>query len=71
MQLSIFKLIADQKLIFLKHFLSFPIIFLVAMKESWLEIYRVPKETWIKEVDAALIAFAPSSRKPTLDSVTV
>ncbi|XP_029186083.2 WD repeat-containing protein 93-like [Acropora millepora] len=40
-----------------------------ATKESWLEIYRVPKETWIKEVDAALMAFAPSSRKPTLDSV--
>ncbi|XP_068740235.1 WD repeat-containing protein 93-like [Montipora capricornis] len=41
----------------------------VATKESWLEIYRVPKETWIKEMDAVLSAFVPSSRKPTMDSI--
>ena len=37
------------------------------MKESWLEIYKVPKETWIKEMEAALTALAPS-RKLTMDS---
>lgn len=37
------------------------------MKESWLEIYKVPKETWIKEMETALTALAPS-RKLTMDS---
>lgn len=38
-----------------------------AMKESWLEIYKVPKDTWIKEIEGALTAAAPS-RKLTMDS---
>lgn len=40
---------------------------LVAMKESWVEIYKVPKDTWVKEMEAALTAVTPS-RKPTMES---
>lgn len=35
------------------------------MKESWLEIYKVPKDTWVKEMEAAVAAVA-RSRKPTM-----
>ncbi|KAJ7385419.1 oxidoreductase, acting on NAD(P)H [Desmophyllum pertusum] len=37
----------------------------VPMKESWLEIYKVPKDTWVKEMEAAVAAVA-RSRKPTM-----
>lgn len=37
----------------------------VPMKESWVEIYKIPKETWIKEIETAMAA-AVRSRKPTL-----
>jgi len=40
------------------------------MKESWLEIYKVPKDTWIKEIEAAFTAAAPS-RKPTMESAVL
>jgi len=40
------------------------------MKESWLEIYKVPKDTWIKEIEAAFTATAPS-RKPTMESAVL
>lgn len=35
------------------------------MKESWVEIYKIPRETWIKELETAMAA-AVRSRKPTL-----
>lgn len=37
----------------------------VPMKESWVEIYKIPRETWIKELETAMAA-AVRSRKPTL-----
>ena len=37
----------------------------VPMKESWVEIYKIPRETWIKELETAM-ATAVRSRKPTL-----
>lgn len=37
----------------------------VPMKESWVEIYKIPRETWIKELETAM-AVAVRSRKPTL-----
>ena len=40
------------------------------MKESWLEIYKVPKDTWVKEMEAVLTAFIPS-RKPTMESAAL
>ena len=43
---------------------------LVAMKESWLEIYKVPKDTWVKEIEVALTA-VPPSRKPTMESAAL
>ena len=36
------------------------------MKESWLEIYKVPKDTWVKEIEAAVANVAARSRKPTM-----
>ena len=36
------------------------------MKESWLEIYKVPKDTWVKEIEAAVATVAARSRKPTM-----
>ncbi|KAM7446178.1 oxidoreductase [Porites harrisoni] len=42
----------------------------VPLKESWLEIYKVPKDTWIKEMEAALTSFS-SSRKPTMESAAL
>jgi len=36
------------------------------MRESWLEIYKVPKDTWVKEVEAAVATVAARSRKPTM-----
>ena len=44
--------------------------FAVPLKESWLEIYKVPKDTWIKEMEAALTSFS-SSRKPTMESAAL
>ena len=38
----------------------------VPMKESWLEIYKVPKDTWVKEIEAAVTTVAARSRKPTM-----
>lgn len=35
------------------------------MKESWLEIYKVPKDTWVKEMEAAVVSVV-RSRKPTM-----
>ena len=37
----------------------------VPMNESWVEIYKIPRETWIKELETAMAA-AVRSRKPTL-----
>ena len=37
----------------------------VPMKESWVEIYKIPKETWVKEMETA-VAAAVRSRKPTM-----
>ena len=39
----------------------------VPMKESWLEIYKIPKDAWVKEMESAVVAVA-RSRKPTIDS---
>ena len=36
------------------------------MKESWLEIYKVPKDTWVKEVETAVATVGARSRKPTM-----
>lgn len=44
--------------------------FAVPLKESWLEIYKVPKDTWIKEMEAALTSFS-SSGKPTMESAAL
>ena len=40
------------------------------MKESWLEIYKVPKDTWVKEIEAAVSTVTARSRKPTMADST-
>ena len=36
------------------------------MKESWLEIYKVPKDAWVKEVETTVATMGARSRKPTM-----
>jgi len=36
------------------------------MKESWLEIYKVPKDAWVKKVETTVATMGARSRKPTM-----